>query len=405
MGKTTYNLGICVQAHEDRRRRLDRVVSMGTRLPDDPELLRRYKAVDFMDNLDLRHMAILMTCVFPDIGKDEKGPTHLNGESTLGVAFTPTRAHYRAGLEELAHEHKVLRDSPITYVGAEVCDLLNVAVSKMDADILHETDLTAPEGFLYLAKPFLLPDFHPETGEYDDRLFSAVRAIAWRTRDIGIAQDASGTKRAKGIVFTLLADNGIIRDIVMTGLRQVWEDDGHAEPFDERVPPGPDHSLYPTDQQAWAFQVPWTVNPDLTAKKMMNRDDLTLTPEPVAYVRKWFLAFMRFCWQEIIVPRKPSNQDLSRQQRRALERQSKVSDPINVVYLRRVHEKTDDNTTEGQSLAYRVLVRGHWRNQYYPSLGPVSDPMSHRRIWIDPHVKGPDHAPFRDSVKVTAVVR
>jgi hypothetical protein len=30
------------------------------------------------------------------------------------------------------------------------------------------------------------------------------------------------------------------------------------------------------------------------------------------------------------------------------------------------------------------MVRGHWRNQWYPSLN------AHRQRWISPYVKGPE---------------
>ena len=36
----------------------------------------------------------------------------------------------------------------------------------------------------------------------------------------------------------------------------------------------------------------------------------------------------------------------------------------------------------------RWVVSGHWRNQWYPSLGV------HRQIWISPYVKGPEEAPL-----------
>lgn len=31
---------------------------------------------------------------------------------------------------------------------------------------------------------------------------------------------------------------------------------------------------------------------------------------------------------------------------------------------------------------------------FFPSLGEVGDPSSHRQIWISPFVKGPEGAPF-----------
>ena len=44
----------------------------------------------------------------------------------------------------------------------------------------------------------------------------------------------------------------------------------------------------------------------------------------------------------------------------------------------------------GQKHSYRYPVRGHWREQWYPSV------QSHKPIWIDEHVRGPDSTPFHD---------
>ena len=38
---------------------------------------------------------------------------------------------------------------------------------------------------------------------------------------------------------------------------------------------------------------------------------------------------------------------------------------------------------------------GHFRNQWYPSLGPVDDPLTHKLIWIDAHLKGPEDKPIK----------
>lgn len=47
----------------------------------------------------------------------------------------------------------------------------------------------------------------------------------------------------------------------------------------------------------------------------------------------------------------------------------------------------------------RWLVRGHWRNHYYPSR------KANRPIWIDTHIKGPDGAPILDPDKLVNVLR
>lgn len=389
MSKLDYDLSTSLTAHTDRRTGVRDAIQHADQGKHPGE------------NATLSALAKLMTCIFPS---SAPSTTISNGSSAIGIGGIDhaEMRHYQYARRHLGIEHRILTDQPITFVSTEICDLINIAVSKMEADLLHESDLIAPEGFIYLARPLYQRDFHPVTGEYDDRALNAIRAISWHQEQIGLTHD--GRNLGRGVVLTMYGDSGIARNVILPSLNRIKDEDGGDIRTNISLPDKETH-LYASDIHAWAFGETWTVNPEADAKYFTSREDYTVTPVPVADIRKWFLAFMRFCWQELIVARKPDNTDISRQQRRAFERASKLADPISVVYLRRLHEQHDEPSTLGHSLTYRVLVRGHWRNQFYPSLGPVDDPMSHRRIWIDPHVKGPEHAPFRDAPKVTAVVR
>lgn len=53
----------------------------------------------------------------------------------------------------------------------------------------------------------------------------------------------------------------------------------------------------------------------------------------------------------------------------------------------------------GRAYRHRWFVRGHWRNQFYPSR------QANRPIWIDTHIKGPDGAPIIDPDKLVNVLR
>jgi hypothetical protein len=43
---------------------------------------------------------------------------------------------------------------------------------------------------------------------------------------------------------------------------------------------------------------------------------------------------------------------------------------------------------------HQWVVRGHWRQQWYPSRNV------HRPIWITPHIKGPEGAPLLGGERV-----
>ena len=91
---------------------------------------------------------------------------------------------------------------------------------------------------------------------------------------------------------------------------------------------------------------------------------------------------------------------LPRQVRRSLDRSSRKAPKSRprmgnlwVVDLPRPKPETTvmpEPAGNGRKHSYRYPVRGHWREQWYPSV------QSHKPIWIDEHVRGPDSAPFHD---------
>lgn len=81
----------------------------------------------------------------------------------------------------------------------------------------------------------------------------------------------------------------------------------------------------------------------------------------------------------------------SRAARRRAQRAGIDIHAVRVLHLRRLvrdHGQTEDDSP-GREYTCRWMVRGHWRQQWYPSRGV------HRPIWINPHIKGPDDKPLR----------
>jgi hypothetical protein len=88
-------------------------------------------------------------------------------------------------------------------------------------------------------------------------------------------------------------------------------------------------------------------------------------------------------------------------------RRMEIPDRVTVVALRRyegVHH--GDTSVEWQ---YRWLVRGHWRWQHVSEHHPLAEPDpdgGHRaRVWIRPHVKGPEDRPLHLTEKVYGLIR
>jgi len=69
-----------------------------------------------------------------------------------------------------------------------------------------------------------------------------------------------------------------------------------------------------------------------------------------------------------------------------------------LVYLRRHVGHDRGNVTDGSNRRdSQWVVRGHWRDQWYPSQ------KEHKRIWIDPHVAGNADAPLSARSKVYVI--
>lgn len=80
-------------------------------------------------------------------------------------------------------------------------------------------------------------------------------------------------------------------------------------------------------------------------------------------------------------------------------RRMKIPDRVSVIQLRR----SEHRPTEGESVvewSHRWIVRGHWRMQPY---GEGRKEV--RRIWIPPHIKGPDNKPLVITEKVYDLMR
>lgn len=90
-----------------------------------------------------------------------------------------------------------------------------------------------------------------------------------------------------------------------------------------------------------------------------------------------------------------SEVQLPRPTRRRLQRDGHEPPPVRLVEIRRpepVGGGTDVAADRGYH--HRWIVRGHWRQQWYPSR------QVHRPVWIAPHVKGPGDAPLLGGDKV-----
>ena len=110
--------------------------------------------------------------------------------------------------------------------------------------------------------------------------------------------------------------------------------------------------------------------------------------------RKMILSVLDFMSQKITVLSKGG---LPRAYQRREELQS---DMVRIVQLR-ARKYVGEKSEEGEPVAWshRWIVRGHWKNQWYPK------EQVHKRIFLAPFVKGPEGLPVKARTDLFAVVR
>ncbi|MEU1134962.1 hypothetical protein ABZ383_34755 [Streptomyces sp. NPDC005900] len=112
-----------------------------------------------------------------------------------------------------------------------------------------------------------------------------------------------------------------------------------------------------------------------------------------ALVVTWLLMGQTLVREEEATPSKASAKHLRRLDPALLT-------SVRYVQLRHASSTpTDRGRGGGRPYQFRWIVRGHWRNHWYPSR------KAHRPIWIDSHMKGPDGAPILDPDKLVNVLR
>jgi hypothetical protein len=110
------------------------------------------------------------------------------------------------------------------------------------------------------------------------------------------------------------------------------------------------------------------------------------------------VAFGLFIQQKLLAA---TPQQAERHTRKRLAKLGWEAEPIvRVIHLRRRQTQQGAVPRTAQDWSCRWVVRGHWRQQFYPSR------QTNHPLWITPYVKGPDEKPLKPTrATVFAVVR
>lgn len=117
------------------------------------------------------------------------------------------------------------------------------------------------------------------------------------------------------------------------------------------------------------------------------------------FFRKAMFSVWHFMNQKIAAT---TQRPFPRQIRRNLPKKY-LAEPIIQIINLRAKEYDESQAyyeeTAKHGFSSRWIVRGHWRNQWYASLG------MHKPIFIHPHVKGPEGTPVKNPQKLIALMR
>ena len=127
--------------------------------------------------------------------------------------------------------------------------------------------------------------------------------------------------------------------------------------------------------------VPWIVPKGADARERMKSSSVEPLETMALLKATWLL--MR---QEEIV--ESSSAEPSRNSAKRMRRQGREPSAVRLIDVRRKRYPSQGRESYAREYDHRWSVRGHWRNQWYPSRGV------HRPKWIEEHVRGPEDMPL-----------
>jgi hypothetical protein len=317
---------------------------------------------------------------------------------------------YRSLLWETVNHNNTM------FVSAHMCAQLQAMIPSFEDEPLWVTDLPDVMGTVLFEEPILSrlsASLHAPTGDPDNSpLDYWIKGFAYRRVQnqtaaierngvflrINIAPPPSEDPKDDARIEQFKANDGIIvwslfdagEMLVST---EAWEEHG--------CPP-----MLPMPFCAIPF-----------GPRVMDTDERAMTD--LFQTRQILVTLFRLVWQYILV----EDTEFSRPERRRMERAARKhkrllddGEGIKIRHLRRLEiledrEPIERDEHEGHTLTYRVVVKGHPRSQHYPSLGPARNgdgswnEESHRKIWIDAHIRGPEGTPLVLKHNLDVVVR
>ncbi|MFD8146081.1 hypothetical protein [Streptomyces sp. NPDC059708] len=277
--------------------------------------------------------------------------------------------------------HTSLRAAELYYVNADMTRLSIAASTQLPSYRLTPEDLPSPHGLVVWEQPITDPVF-PIGVPYWGAMWTSgpggvgVSLLVEREDFIRFSSCADPVQGHQELT---AAQKDVIRrahstDLVISGTTNM--------PFTEEPQWLPDSPL-PTGLTSGEL------SREVESRRLLDEAERTL-------VTTWLLMGQTITRDEPVTAPKSAAKRITRM------------DPSLLTSARyctlRHQSATPTERAEGDVLSvsyrHRWIVRGHWRNHAY---GPRQE--LRQRIWISPHLKGPDGAPLTDPAKLVNVLR
>lgn len=294
---------------------------------------------------------------------------------------------------------ETLRSAEPVFVSDDVTELIDVARKTFKPEVLLPGDAFAPRGFMLFPRPILLDDMPPtELNPY--RAVAApdlghgyipVRAVSWmplHAEDLSVGSYWISYYVAMADEFALADELGVPSRFDLGP-----DERGTSISREEALRTLP-LSLVHQWQWSWGEHGPNWDSPD--GYDVMPGDTFEQMRERARQQCALIHVAWRIAAQLVRTHERPQRQLW----RDALRKGTRFKD-VTVITLRRARDPHYGEGDGESHLSVRFIVRGHWRNQPYPSLGENVT----RQIWIAPYVKGPDDAPLRVTERAWEFVR